>query len=145
MPLVLAGMKGWHNEALEIEMSPLVAAGQLRQPGYLAREDLANLVAGARALVFPSIYEGFGLPLVEAMACGVPVLTSNVSSLPEVAGDAGLLFDPQDEVAIAQAMLMIAQDHGLRAQLAGRALAAAPNFTWARCAQETVQVYRQLV
>lgn len=143
MPLVLAGMRGWHTEALEKEMAPLVASGQLRLPGYLAREDLATLVAGAKALVFPSIYEGFGLPLVEAMASGVPVLTSNVSSLPEVAQDAGLLFDPLDEVAIGQAMLRLAQDHALHAQLAARALALAPTFTWEKCAQQTVQVYRQ--
>jgi alpha-1,3-rhamnosyl/mannosyltransferase len=145
MPLVLAGMKGWHTEALEKEMAPLVAQGQLRQPGYLAREDLATLVAGARALVFPSIYEGFGLPLVEAMASGVPVLTSNVSSLPEVAQDAGLLFDPLDEVAIAQAMLTLAQDDDLHARLATRALALAPQYTWEKCARKTVQVYRDVL
>ena len=142
LPLVLAGMKGWLNDELEQEMAPLIAKGQLMLPGYLERDDLATLVAGARALVFPSIYEGFGLPLIEAMASGVPVLTSNVSSLPEVAQDAGILFDPLDEVAIAQAMLTIAEDHALHQELTAKALAMAPSFTWGKCAAETTEVYR---
>ena len=123
-------------------MAPLMAKGQLMLPGYLERDDLATLVAGARALVFPSIYEGFGLPLIEAMASGVPVLTSNVSSLPEVAQDAGILFDPLDEVAIAQAMLTIAEDHALHQELTAKALAMAEPCKVFRRSAPTLEVDR---
>ena len=83
-------------------------------PGYVPQEDLPALLSGALAFVLPSWYEGFGLPVLEAMACGTPVICSNVSSLPEVAGDAALLFDPQDTAALAQAMARVCAEPALR-------------------------------
>jgi len=144
LPLVLIGMKGWHMSALEKQMQPLESAGQLRQLGYLSRPDLATVMAGATALIYPSIYEGFGLPPLEAMACGVPVICANNSSLPEVVGNAGLLVDPHDESSLAQMMQQLADDDVLRSSLAERAMERAAQFTWARCAEQTIDVYRSL-
>lgn len=141
-PLVLVGMKGWHTSALEQQIAPLVAAGQVRQLGYLAREDLAKIIAGATTLIYPSIYEGFGLPPLEAMACGVPVITSNVSSIPEVVGDTGLMLDPQDMDGFAKAMETLLTAPDVREAMALKALARSAQFTWANCVSQTVEAYR---
>lgn len=142
-PLVLAGMRGWRTSAMERMLEPLVAGGQVRMLGYLDRTELAALTAGALAMVYPSIYEGFGLPVLEAMACGVPVITSNVSSLPEVVGDTGVLIDPMDVDGLSEAMRQMAEDARLRADLGARALARAGQFSWQRCAAATTEVYRR--
>jgi glycosyltransferase involved in cell wall biosynthesis len=144
-PLVLVGMKGWHTSALEQQIAPLIAAGEIRLLGYLPREDLAAVIAGATALVYPSIYEGFGLPPLEAMACGVPVITSNVSSIPEVVGDTGVMLDPHDVDGLAKAMqtLIIAPD--VRNSMAGKALVRSTQFTWASCVSKTVDAYRAVL
>ena len=144
-PLVLAGIKGWHMSALEQQIAPLVAAGEIRQLGYLPREELATVIAGALALIYPSIYEGFGLPPLEAMACGVPVIASGVSSLPEVVGDAGLLIDPHDTEAVAQAMQRLITDPGIRLHLSQKALARSARFSWGKCVEQTIDVYRQVL
>ena len=144
-PLVLVGMTGWHASALEAQMAPLLRSGEVRQLGYVSRADLATIMAGAVALVYPSIYEGFGLPPLESMACGVPVIASNVSSLPEVVGDTGLLIDPQDASAIAQAMALLISDAALRGKLAIEALARSQEFTWERCVAQTVEAYTQVL
>lgn len=94
------------------------------------------------AFLYPSLYEGFGLPPLEAMQCGVPVITSNTSSLPEVVGDAGLMIDPTDEDALCQAILNLVNNSSLRAELADKSLERARQFSWARCAEQTVDVYR---
>jgi glycosyltransferase involved in cell wall biosynthesis len=141
-PLVLAGMKGWRTTAIERVLQPLVDSGQVRMLGYLTREDLAVVTAGALAMVYPSIYEGFGLPPLEAMGCGVPPISSNVSSLPEVVGDAGLQVDPADVDAVAGAMLALASDEALRAALSRRSLARAASYTWERCVAQTAAAYR---
>ena len=112
----------------------------VRFTGYIADADLPALLSGALAFVFPSLYEGFGMPLLEAMACGTPVLASSTSALPEIAGDAALLIDPEDTAAIAAGMERLASDAGLRADLRVRGLARAAQFTWERCAQETLAV-----
>jgi glycosyltransferase involved in cell wall biosynthesis len=143
-PLVLVGMKGWHTSALEKQMAPLVAAGEIRQLGYLGREDLATIIAGALTLVYPSIYEGFGLPPLEAMTCGVPVIASNVSSLPEVVGDSGLLVNPHDIDGIAKAMETMVTDPDIRAASAQKALTRSTTFSWDRCVEQTVDIYRQV-
>ena len=109
-------------------------------PGYIADEDLPALLSGAVAFVFPSLYEGFGIPVLEAGACGVPVITSNTSSLPEVAGDAALLVDPLDVDAIAAAMQRLVTDDALRAELARRGLENVKRFSWEKCARETLAV-----
>ena len=141
-PLVLVGMKGWHTSALEKQIAPLIAAGEIRLLGYLPREDLAAVVAGATALVYPSIYEGFGLPPLEAMACGVPVITSNVSSIPEVVGDTGLMLDPQDVDGFAGAMELVLTNPEERARMAALALARSRQFSWAKCVSQTVDAYK---
>ena len=141
-PLVLVGMKGWHTSALEKQIAPLIAAGEIRLLGYLPREDLAVIVAGATALVYPSIYEGFGLPPLEAMACGVPVITSNVSSIPEVVGDTGLMLDPQDVEGFTGAMELMLTNPDERARMAALALARSSQFSWAKCVSQTVDAYK---
>jgi glycosyltransferase involved in cell wall biosynthesis len=143
-PLVLVGMSGWHTSALEKQMAPLVAAGEIRQLGYLEREDLAVVIAGALTLVYPSIYEGFGLPPLEAMTCGVPVIASNVSSLPEVVGDSGLLVNPHDIDDIAKAMETMITAPDIRAASAQKALARSAEFSWDSCVDQTMGIYRQV-
>jgi alpha-1,3-rhamnosyl/mannosyltransferase len=144
-PLVLAGMKGWHSDEFDREIAPLLSSGRVRMTGYLAREDLAALIAGATALVYPSIYEGFGLPPLEAMASGVPTIVSNVSSLPEVVGDTGLLVEPHDHTGLRDAMLRLLDAPDLRAELAARAQARAAGFTWDKCAADTFAAYERAV
>jgi alpha-1,3-rhamnosyl/mannosyltransferase len=141
-PMVLVGMKGWRTEALEAQLAPLVQAGEVRVLGYLSRAELATLIAGAKALIYPSVYEGFGLPPLEAMSCGVPVIASNVSSLPEVVGDAGILIDPQDVEGLTDQMRNLIDDRGLCQRLSAAALIRSQQFSWAKCAQSTMQVYR---
>jgi glycosyltransferase involved in cell wall biosynthesis len=108
--------------------------------GYVPDEDLPALLSGALAFAFPSLYEGFGFPVLEAMACGVPVVCSNASSLPEVAGDAALLVDPLDVDALAAALAQVMVDEGLRRRLVGRGFQRIQRFSWRCCAQETWQV-----
>jgi len=141
MPFVIVGMKGWLTEGIEAEIAALAARGQVRALGYLPDQALLNLYAGAAMLVYPSIYEGFGLPALEAMASGIPVITSNRSSLPEVVGDVGITVDPADDAGLAEAMHRLAEDPRERSDRAARGLERARNFTWARCAEETERVY----
>ena len=143
-PLVLVGMKGWHTSSLETQMAPMVAAGEIRQLGYLAREDLAVIIAGALTLVYPSIYEGFGLPPLEAMTCGVPVIASNVSSLPEVVGHSGLLVNPHDIDDIAKAMQTMINAPDIRAMSAQKALDRSAEFSWDSCVDQTMSIYRHV-
>lgn len=107
-------------------------------------EDLPALMSGARLFVYPSFYEGFGLPVLEAMACGAAVITSNVSSLPEVVGDAGILIDPSSEEEIAEAMLKLASNEELCHVLSDKAQERAKLFTWQKTAEETLKAYDQL-
>jgi glycosyltransferase involved in cell wall biosynthesis len=140
LTLAIAGRKGWLSDAIERRARELGIAERVRFLGYLPDADLPALLSGATAFVFPSLYEGFGMPVLEAMACGAPVLTANSSSLPEVAGDAALLVDPRDTHAIAAAIVRLVHDRALRADLRARGLARAATFTWERCANETIHV-----
>jgi glycosyltransferase involved in cell wall biosynthesis len=142
MPFVIVGMKGWLTEGIEAEISALAAKGQVRPLGYLSDEALQHLYAGAAMLVYPSIYEGFGLPALEAMASGIPVITSDRSSLPEVVGDVGITVDPADVEGLAEAMRRLAEDPGERTDRGMRGLERARGFSWAHCAEETERVYR---
>lgn len=144
-PLILVGMKGWNTGKLEQQLQPLIAAGEVRQLGYISREDLAVVMAGAKALIYPSVYEGFGLPPLEAMACGVPVIASNVSSLPEVVGDAGILINPHDVDGLTLALQRLHEDSALRIDLGNAALQRSSTFSWQRCAKETMQVYKAAI
>jgi alpha-1,3-rhamnosyl/mannosyltransferase len=141
-PLVIAGARGWLTEALERRLEPLERGGQVKRLGYIPQEDLPLLYAGAWAFAFPSIYEGFGLPLLEALRSGVPALTANRSSLPEIAGDAALLVDPEDVDAIAAGLERLLTDEAWRALAVERGLRQAQGFSWERCVEETVAVYR---
>jgi glycosyltransferase involved in cell wall biosynthesis len=140
--LVIAGKHGWLTGEIERQSTLLFGPGSpaVRFTGYIADADLPALLSGALAFVFPSLYEGFGMPILEAMACGTPVLTSATSALPEIAGDAALLIDPEDTAAIADGLARLASDAILRADLRARGLARAAEFTWERCAQETLKV-----
>jgi len=140
LQLVIAGKKGWLYEAIFRRVEELGLEGQVVFTGYVADEDLPALFSGARLFVFPSLYEGFGLPVLEAMACGVPVVCSNASSLPEVADDAALLFDPLDVVGMAAAMERVLGDERLRAKLVERGLKRARGFSWEKCARQTLAV-----
>ena len=144
-PLVLVGMKGWHMSSLEKQMAPLVRAGEIRQIGYLPREELAVVIAGALTMIYPSIYEGFGLPPLEAMASGVPVITSNVSSLPEVVGDTGFLIDPMDVGALATSIETMVTAPDIRNDLSQKALTRSLMFSWENCVKQTVSAYDQVL
>jgi glycosyltransferase involved in cell wall biosynthesis len=139
--LVLAGYPTAHEAELRARVQSAGLVADVRFPEWLSAEELEGLWALAEAFVFPSLYEGFGLPVLEAMARGVPVACSNASSLPEVAGDAALLFDPHDEAAIAGALRRLLDDEALCEQLRARGLARAEEFTWQRTARLTLESY----
>ena len=142
-PLAIAGGSGWLTEELERRLEPLERSGHIRRLGYIPQDDLPLIYAGAWAFVFPSIYEGFGLPVLEAMSSGTPVLTSNCSSLPEVAGDAALLVNPEDVDAITAGLERLLTDQEWRTGAIERGLQQAGRFSWERCVEETVAVYRE--
>lgn len=142
-PLILSGFKGWNNEAIMKRVERGEREGWVRYLGYMPEGKLPFLFAGARLFVFPSSYEGFGLPVLEAMASGVPVVCSNSSSLPEVAGDAALMCAPED---IEELSLLIEQgleDGNWRQEAVRNGLAQARKFTWQKCAAETASVYEE--
>lgn len=141
--LVLAGRWGWRTGLLKkaIETSP--HRERIHLPGFIEVEDLAAVLSAADGFVWPSLYEGFGLPPLEAMACGTPVVTSSTSSLPEAVGDAALLVNPEDEEAIAHAMVRLATDPALCHSLREAGLARAAQFTWRRTAALTANTYRR--
>lgn len=139
--LVIAGGKGWYYDQVFAEVEDLGLAGQVIFPGYVMQQELPWWYNAAECLVYPSRFEGFGLPVLEAMACGTPVVTTNVSALPEVAGDAALLVAPDDEPQLVEAMRRVLNDESLRQEMASKGLAQAANFTWARTACQTVTAY----
>jgi len=138
--LVMAGMRGWGHEDLAGQAWRLGIADSVCWTGYLPHDLLAALYGGATALAMPSLYEGFGLPVVEAMACGTPVLCSGTSSLPEAAGGAALLVDPLKIDAIAAGLRRLVEDADLRAQLRGRGLMRAAKLSWESSARQVLQV-----
>jgi alpha-1,3-rhamnosyl/mannosyltransferase len=142
-PLAIVGARGWLNRDLERMLTPLEADGAVRRLGYVAENELPSIYAGAHAFAFPSLYEGFGLPVLEAMASGVPVLTSNVSSLPEVAGDAALTVDPLDERALGEGLVRLLEDDAWREPAAARGLLRASAYPWSRCVEATIDAYRE--
>jgi len=141
--LVLAGSKGWRYESIFAAIEQSGVSQYVIMPGYVARADLPLWYGAADLLVYPSLYEGFGLPVLEAMACGLPVITSNVSSLPEVAGDAGRLVHPEDVDGLADAMLRVVTDRDLHTDMARRGLARAAVFTQEAMARATLAVYHK--
>ncbi|QJD80796.1 glycosyltransferase family 4 protein [Spirosoma rhododendri] len=143
--LVLVGAKGWKLDALLAEIARHDRIrNRLVFTGFVADDDLAPLYTGALAFVYPSLYEGFGLPPLEAMQCGLPVITSNVSSLPEVVGDAALLVPPTDAAALSQALLTVVNSATVRADLSARSLARARLFSWEKFSQEHIALYKTI-
>ncbi len=141
--LVLAGAPGWRSEALDTELAR-PGPGTIVRTGTVSADDLDVLYRGADAFAYPSLYEGFGLPVVEAMARGVPTLASDTSSLPRVAGDAALLVDPTDVSEIAEGLARLLTEPALADDLRQRGLQRAATFTWAATARATLDVYREL-
>jgi glycosyltransferase involved in cell wall biosynthesis len=141
--LVIAGGRGWRDNALieRIERSP--ARTRVHLVGRVGDDELVHLYRGAACFVFPSRFEGFGLPPLEAMACGTPVIASNRTSLPEVVGGAGILVDPDDHEGWTQALARVLSDDAVRADLSARGRERAARFSWARCADETLAAYRR--
>jgi glycosyltransferase involved in cell wall biosynthesis len=142
--IVIAGKKGWLYEGFFSKLRELGLEDEVVLPGYIADEDLPAVYSAASVFVFPSLYEGFGLPPLEAMACGTPAVCSNASSLPEVGDEAALLVEPMDVQGLAQAIERVLSDEPLRATLRARGLAQAAKFSWERAAQETLAVYREV-
>lgn len=142
--LVLVGAAGWKYDEIFKVIEDLGIQGDVILPGYVPDEDLVLLYNFADLFVYPSLYEGFGLPPLEAMACGTPVVTSNRSSLPEVVGDAALLVDPSDVEALADAIENVLVDQDLRNKLAKKALDRAQLFSWEKTAQQTWSVYEKV-
>jgi glycosyltransferase involved in cell wall biosynthesis len=142
--LVLVGKKAWlYGETLRaVEDEGL--AGSVVLTGYVSEGDLPALYTGALCFAYPSYFEGFGLPPLEAMSCGTPVLTGNLTSLPEVVGDAGLMVDPFDTEALAHALARLIDDDALRADLRERGLRRARDFDWRDTARMTLQTYRRV-
>ncbi len=142
--LVIAGSRGWLSEGLEDLISTLNLRNHVILPGFLSDGDLRCLYNKAEAFVFPSFYEGFGFPIVEAFCCGTPVVTSNVSSCPEVAGDAALCVNPNSPEEIAQAIQKILDDKNLRQNLREKGFKRAGDFTFLKTAQKTLEVYHEV-
>ncbi|MEH2046191.1 glycosyltransferase family 4 protein [Nostoc sp.] len=143
--LILIGKKGWNYDPIfaDIESSPWKS--QIHHLDYLSDELVALFYSKADVFVYPSHYEGFGLPVLEAMTLGAPVVTSNTSSIPEVSGDAAILIDPSDPVQLAEAILKVISDSQLRQELINKGKARAKLFSWERTAKETLNAYRTII
>ena len=145
LPLVLAGGKGWLEDDLEEFIGSLGIREHVKLLGYVADDELIWLYKNCFAFLYPSLFEGFGLPVLEALSLGTAVVTSNTTSLPEVAGDAARYVDPLNEEEIVQAMSSLVNDDGYRMKLKGRAQSQARKFSWERCAAEVLEVYGEVL
>jgi glycosyltransferase involved in cell wall biosynthesis len=141
-PLYVVGARGWKESPVFRAVQELGLERRVVFVGYAPPEELRYWYSAATLFVYPSLYEGFGLPVLEAMACGTPVITANRSALPEVAGEAAVLVDPTDASALAGAIAALAADERRRAFLARAGLARARAFTWERTARATAEAYR---
>ena len=141
--LVVVGSRGWLYEGFFRHLEELQLGDSVLLPGYVPDADLPAVYSAAKVFVLPSLYEGFGLSVLEAMACGTAVVCSHASSLPEVGGDAAHYFDPTDVEEMAQTIRAVWHDEALQAEMGRRGLAQAARFSWARAAQETMAVYQR--
>jgi len=142
--VVLIGKKAWGWKNIQNTIKKLNLYKSVITPGYLPDDDLIAIINGAKLFTYPSFYEGFGLPVLEAMACGIPVVSSNTSSLPEVIGDGGVMVDPKDYNKLGYYMLKIAEDARLHAELSKKALDRARLFSWRNSAQKMLKVYEEM-
>jgi glycosyltransferase involved in cell wall biosynthesis len=141
--LAIAGRIGYGGEEIKALIEN-AGGGTIRLLGYVDENDLPALYSGATGMLFATLYEGFGIPAIEAFACGCPVIGANVGSLPEIIGDAGLLADPHVEDSIAAQIVRLMEDSALRADLIGRGIARAPLFSWDKAARECLDIYAEL-
>ena len=141
---VVAGRLGWYFDEIKEAIEKESNDGRIIMPGYLTEEEKSVLYSGARAFLFPSLYEGFGIPVLEAMACGVPVLTSNVSSLPEVAGDSALLCDPFSQDEISDGIYRLTVDENLCKELSDKGYERSKLFSWKKSAEIILEEYRKI-
>ncbi len=144
-PLVVVGMRGWETEKIDESLAVLLSGGYVKILGYVLSEDLPLIYAGAKLFVYPSLYEGFGLPPLEAMASGVPVITSNRSSIPEVVGSAGVQIDAEDAMGLKHSMLELLDDENKCQVMRLAGLEQSKKFTWEKCAAATVDVYKKVI
>ena len=144
-PLVIAGGRGWLNSEIPGVIKRLGIETSVRFAGYIGRNDMSAVYSGASVFAYPSLYEGFGLPILEAMSCGAPVITSNVSSMPEVAGDAARLVAPTDAEGLGEALGALLVDEGLRKEMRLKGLERGAMFSWDKCARETLALYRKVL
>ena len=144
VPLVVAGTRGWLNDSIHARVAELGLEPFVRFVGYIDGPDLDAVYSLATLFAYPSLYEGFGLPVLEAMACGTPVLTSDASSLPEVVGDAAVLVSPSSVESIAAGLRRLLDSSSLRGDLSLRGIERASHFSWERCARQTLAVYRSV-
>jgi len=145
LKLVLAGGKGWMYNEIFARFKERQIDDRVIVTGYVSDAELSILYRNALAFVYPSLYEGFGLPPLEAMSYGTPVITSNTSSLPEVVGDAGIMFDPASSEELCEAMRQVIEKDAVRLEMQKKGLEWAQKFTWEKCADETMNVYRELL
>ena len=143
--LVIAGKKGWMYNPIFDAVQRLGVEGRVVFTGFVDEEEKPFLIRGAEIFVYPSLYEGFGIPVLEAMACGTPSITSNLSSMPEVAGDAALLVDPTCTDSLIAALGRLLAEPDLRRELSAKAVVQAERFTWKNTAEETYKIYRRAV
>jgi glycosyltransferase involved in cell wall biosynthesis len=143
--LVLVGGRGWRDGAIYRAIRSIDCGDALRLVGYVPSADLPGLFSAADAFAFPSLAEGFGLPVIEAMACGTPALISTARALQELAGDAALAVDPYDERAIEEGLERLLNDAALREQLRARGLRRAAQYSWEATARRTLAVYREII
>jgi len=144
-PLVVVGMPGWKDQKIAKGLKTLARKGRLRALGYIPDDSLPDIYAGAALFIYPSIYEGFGFPPLEAMACGVPTVVSNCSSLPEVVGNSGSLIDPHDTDALAKTIKSLLEDSQKLKEMSMAGLRRAKQFTWKACAEKTFKVYQDAI
>lgn len=143
--IVIAGKKDWGYNRLLEKTEELKMADRVRFTNYVDEEDMAVIYSMAKFFVYPSFYEGFGLPVLEALSCGAPVISSNVSSLPEVTGEASVLIDPHDVYDLKKAIKKLDRDSALRNEMAEKSLRQSKKFTWGKTALQTLEVYKRCV
>ena len=143
-PLVISGYKGWENEELFRLFDKGEREGWLKYLGFVPGNDLPMLFSAANSFLFPSIYEGFGLPVLEAMSSGTPVICSNATSLPEVVGDAALMHEPEDIELLTHYLKMMINDEELKQKMIQVGLSQAQNYSWSFCADKTIEAYDQV-